>query len=149
MAPTAHDLKRDRYREWLTAQRLLFGFETEIASRADAVTNGVTNDAPPVQMWHRILPTVHLVEKLRERFGATTINSAYRSPAYNAAVGGKVASRHMSNDALDVRCATGTPEQWAEFLRGVRRGGVFAGGIGTYPTFVHVDTRGTNTDWTG
>jgi uncharacterized protein YcbK (DUF882 family) len=55
----------------------------------------------------------------------------------------------MENNALDVRCATGTPAQWAEFLRGKRREGLFTGGIGTYGAFVHVDTRGANRDWTG
>ena len=31
----------------------------------------------------------------------------------------------------------------------IRSDGVFRGGIGTYNTFVHVDTRGENANWTG
>jgi uncharacterized protein YcbK (DUF882 family) len=146
---SAHALRRDRYREWLGAQGVRFGFDREIATRADAVTSGVANDTPPVELWHRIIATVKVAEVLREHFGATTINSAYRSPAYNTAVGGETKSLHMENNALDVRCATGTPPQWAEFLRGKRREGLFTGGIGTYGAFVHVDTRGANRDWTG
>jgi uncharacterized protein YcbK (DUF882 family) len=144
---SAHTLRRERYREWLTAQGMRFGFDAEIAGKATAVTNGVTNDTPPVELWHRILPTVKLAEALREAFGATTVNSAYRSPTYNTAVGGETASRHMENDALDLRCASGTPAQWAAALRERRRKGEFRGGIGTYATFVHVDTRGVNRDW--
>jgi len=146
---TAHALRAARYREWLGAQCVRFGFDAEIAARATAVTGGVTNDTPPLEMWHRMLFTIRLAEMLREQFGPTTVNSAYRSPAYNAAVKGERASRHMQNDALDLVCATGTPEQWAAFLREQRRAGKFAGGIGTYRSFVHVDTRGVNADWSG
>lgn len=146
---SAHARRRDRYREWLTAQGLRFGFDREIAARADAVTKGVKNDTPPIEKWHAIVPTVRVAERLREQFGATTVNSAYRSPEYNAAVKGERASRHMENDALDLACATGTPDQWADFLRELRRQGVFTGGIGVYPRFVHIDTRGVNADWSG
>jgi hypothetical protein len=38
---SAHALRRDRYREWLGAQGVRFGFDREIATRADAVTSGV------------------------------------------------------------------------------------------------------------
>ena len=34
-----------------------------------------------------------------------------------------------------------------EALKLWRDQGRFQGGIGLYPTFVHVDTRGTNADW--
>lgn len=146
---SAHALRRDRYREWLAAQALRFGFDREIAARADAVTGTVRNDTPPVELWHRIVPVARVAALLREQFGPTTVNSAYRSPDYNAAVKGERASRHMQNDALDLRCATGTPDQWADFLREQRRAGVFVGGIGVYRAFVHVDTRGLNADWSG
>jgi hypothetical protein len=146
---SAHTLRRDRYREWLAAQGLRFGFDAEIAGKATAVTGGVTNDTPPLELWHRILPTVKLAELLREEFGATTVNSAYRSAPYNGAVGGEDASLHLQNNALDLTCATGTPAQWAASLRERRRNGDFKGGIGTYASFVHVDTRGVNRDWNG
>jgi uncharacterized protein YcbK (DUF882 family) len=143
-----HALRRLRYAEWLAARGLRFGFDAEIAALANRFTKGVKNDTPPVELWHEILPTVKVVESVREHFGATTVNSAYRSPMYNAAVGGETKSLHMRNNAVDFVCATGTPEQWAAYLREQRRAGAFRGGIGTYKTFVHVDTRGTNADWT-
>jgi uncharacterized protein YcbK (DUF882 family) len=147
--PNARELRRDRYRDWLAAQGLRFGFAGEIASLADRTRDGVQNDTPPVAAWHEIVPTVRVVEKLREKFGATEIRSAYRSPEYNRAVKGEADSFHMRNKALDVSCATGTPEQWAAELRALRSAGVFSGGIGTYATFVHVDTRGYQADWRG
>lgn len=144
---TARELRRERYREWLEAQLVRFNFPRELTALADNVTKGVQNETPAVELWHHIVPTLRLLERVREQFGATTIRSGYRSPKYNAAVGGEELSLHMTNKAVDFACATGTPVQWAEFLREQRRQGVFAGGIGLYPTFVHVDTRGVNRDW--
>lgn len=145
----ARTARRDRYAEWLTAQSLRFGFPAEIAALADRTARFVQNDTPPVEVWHRIVPTLRVVERVREQFGATTIHSAYRSASYNLAVGGVGDSRHAQNDAVDFSCKEGTPKEWALFLRGLRAEGVFAGGIGVYGTFVHVDTRGHTADWVG
>jgi uncharacterized protein YcbK (DUF882 family) len=147
---TPHALRRTRYREWLAAQQLRWGFDAEIAAMADKTRGAVQNDTPPVERWHRILPTVRLAERLRDTFGVTTIHSAYRTIAYNAAIDGSATqSRHIEGDALDVSCATGTPADWAAALRALRTQGAFKGGVGVYDTFVHIDTRGVNADWTG
>jgi hypothetical protein len=146
---TDHALRRDRYREWLIAQNIPFGFPAEVAALADRVSKGITNGTPSPEHWLRIVPTLRVLEHVRHRFGPTTLQSAYRSIPYNIAIGGVGDSRHSKNDAIDFRCRTGTPEQWAEFLRGLRKSKVFTGGIGTYKTFVHVDTRGTVADWDG
>ena len=45
---------------------------------------------------------VYLLQKLRNRFGRMTINSGYRCPALNAAVGGVPTSRHLTANAADV-----------------------------------------------
>ena len=143
-------LRKLRYREWLESHgKAQHGFAAEISALAGNMSKGVGNETPPPELWANILPTLRVVEMVRAQFGATTINSAYRAPAYNAAIGGETNSLHMQNRAIDFRCATGTPAQWAEFLHQQRRAGVFKGGIGVYKTFVHVDTRGTNADWTG
>jgi uncharacterized protein YcbK (DUF882 family) len=145
----AHALRVLRYEEWLHAQGLRFGFAKELAGLATNVTRGVTNDIPPVEKWHLILPTVRMVEQVRERFGPTTLTSGYRALPYNIAVGGEKASWHSRNVALDFQCREGTPEQWGRFLQDLRARGDFSGGIGIYDRFVHVDTRGTNADWRG
>jgi uncharacterized protein YcbK (DUF882 family) len=146
---TPHTRRRTRYAEWLTAQGLRFGFPVEVAARATQQRGSVENDTPPLELWHAMPPTLRLVELVRERFGPTIITSAYRAPAYNLAVGGARDSRHAHNDAVDFRCTTGTPREWAVLLRGLRDAGQFAGGIGVYASWVHVDTRGTNADWVG
>lgn len=95
-------------------------------------------------------------EPLRERFGPCTVNSGYRTPAHNAAVGGESGSFHV-NDwhdvddvAVDAVWQRGNPRQWADAIdaiRSHRRHG--RGGIGRYGTFVHSDTRDYRADWTG
>ncbi len=101
------------------------------------------------------------LEPLRARFGQVTVHSGFRSPAYNTRIGGARASVHMLRTALphagaganrkaaaaDVTCANGSPATWAAWARHhrahhdhlARRG---RGGIGQYPTFVHLDTAG-------
>lgn len=138
------------YREWLREQDLKYGFADEIARCAEKVNKGVANAEPPAELWPRIVPTVRILEKVRGRFGATRIHSAYRSRAYNATLEASATdSQHTHHTALDFSCATGSPREWAFFLRNLRAAGQFAGGVGLYRSFVHVDTRGTNADWEG
>jgi len=144
---TDRELQEARYREWLTAQGIRFGFDREVPALANRVSKGVRNSTPPVERWHRIVPTIRLLEQVRERFGALTVNSAYRDRLYNAAVGGVGDSLHAQNTAVDFVCATGTPADWFAFLNDLRTAGAFRGGLGLYRTFVHVDTRGTNATW--
>jgi uncharacterized protein YcbK (DUF882 family) len=133
------------YYEWLVKQGVPYGFDLELAQLC--AKDG--NDAPTAAKRERILPTLQVLALVREAFGPTTINSGYRAPAYNARIGGAKNSRHTVGDAIDFKCRDGNPQAWAHFLRGLRDDGVFTGGIGTYRTFVHVDTRGTNADWRG
>jgi uncharacterized protein YcbK (DUF882 family) len=105
----------------------------------------------------------HLVDwwltPLRSQFGPVTILSGYRSLAHNASVGGARKSVHLLTTPLprpygrsrsraaaaDVTCAEGSPADWSRWA-GVERqaqehlGERGRGGIGTYITFVHLDT---------
>jgi lysozyme len=74
--------------------------------------------------------------------------SVYRSPQYNKKIGGATQSQHMKFTAIDFQVkANSSPAQWAGVLRQMRQSGLFKGGIGVYPSFVHVDTRGVDRDW--
>jgi uncharacterized protein YcbK (DUF882 family) len=108
------------------------------------------NTDPPRALWPNIVKTVRVLVELKKRLGnpAITLNSAYRSPAYNASVGGARDSQHMKFTATDIVVqGVGGPPDWARMLHQMRNEGVFAGGIGLYNSFVHVDTRGHNADW--
>ncbi|WP_308589442.1 D-Ala-D-Ala carboxypeptidase family metallohydrolase [uncultured Oscillibacter sp.] len=88
---------------------------------------------------------VTLLQKIRDHFGrAVTVNSAYRTAAYNTKVGGAKRSQHLLGTAADITLAGVAPlevAQYAEFLQPK------AGGIGVYRTFTHVDVRAARSRW--
>jgi N-acetylmuramoyl-L-alanine amidase len=109
------------------------------------------NSFPPRTLWPRIAHTAQMLDRIRAELGAPVrITSCYRSPAYNACVGGETGSLHSQFNAIDFTCQSGTPEIWRRIavrLRG--QDPRFVGGIGTYRirNFVHIDTRGHAEDW--
>lgn len=50
----------------------------------------------------------NVVQSVRDNFGVTVINSGYRSPELNIAVGGSSRSQHCKGQAVDIECP-GTP----------------------------------------
>ena len=88
---------------------------------------------------------VELLETIRAAAGvAVSINSAYRTPAHNAAVGGVSNSQHVYGRAADIVVAGASPllvGQIAEYYLDRK------GGIGVYQTFTHVDTRAIRSRW--
>lgn len=132
----------------------------EFTPQWSRVHNGVRNSIPPESLWPNIIPTIIILDKLRDDFSMPIrLLSTYRVPAYNTAVGGEPASFHMAFRAIDFACDRGVPGEWAEELRSWRgrsfdlpgnAGQVpFRGGIGVYKTFVHIDTRGYDSNWIG
>ena len=86
-----------------------------------------------------------LVRKLqicRDKFGVTTINSAYRTPEYNKEVGGSPKSQHLLGKASDTVCKGATPLELAMYAEVLGMGG-----IGLYTTFTHIDTRDGKSRW--
>jgi uncharacterized protein YcbK (DUF882 family) len=95
--------------------------------------------APPQEL-------LAILEDVRAQFGGkpVTINSGYRCPTHNANVGGASNSEHLKGTAADI------------VVRDVPSGQVYAyldpghnGGLGSYPTFTHVDVRGSRARWSG
>jgi hypothetical protein len=69
-----------------------------------------------------------------------TINSGYRNPAHNAAVGGETQSRHMFGDAADIASNTGNWDPLHD--AGKSCGACVEPRSATFPGHVHVDWRG-------
>jgi hypothetical protein len=106
------------------------------------------NTLPPRSPWKNIIPALRAADAARAVLGGPIrILSAYRSPAYNTAIGGAKASRHLTFHALDLTPLNHTPTQLRTILRQIRAQQVFTGAIGTYPTFIHIDTRPANVDF--
>ena len=89
---------------------------------------------------------IDILEKIRTRYGKpVVINSGYRCPTHNAAVGGATNSEHMKGRAADF------------WMDGVSPAQVYAdldkewpnGGLGKYNSFTHIDVRGYPARWTG
>ena len=90
---------------------------------------------------------VMVLQSIRSRFGAAvTINSGYRTPQYNAKVGGVAHSQHCYGTAADIVVQGKTPAAVAAYARELMPDW---GGVGIYETFTHIDVREAKADWTG
>lgn len=87
------------------------------------------------------------LEPMRAAFGPAIVMSGYRHRAYNERIGGARFSQHIYDDtptsvAADLIFRTGNPGQWAQLADQLG-----AGGVGRYPSFVHVDNRPGEARW--
>ena len=90
----------------------------------------------------KLLP---VLEGIRAHFGAPVIVlSGYRTPGYNAKVGGREHSQHQLGRAADIRIPGVKPSDIYAFLDAHHEGG-----LGSYGSFTHVDTRGHRSRWAG
>ena len=89
------------------------------------------------------------LQALRDFIGIPiTINSAYRTEAYNASIGGSPKSQHKLAKAADLVTQKYTPRQLATIIKKlIKQGKMMQGGVGVYPSFVHYDCRGTEARW--
>jgi hypothetical protein len=148
--PTPRTLESEaEYTEFLATIPLRYITPEEVIRPHRNIRDVVANELPPRSYWRRMGKTLRVADEIRHRLGRPLycINSAYRSPAYNAACPGTATwSYHMRNQALDLMF-TGGSAAAAEVAKKLREEKFFRGGIGTYPNFIHIDTRGSNATW--
>ncbi len=90
---------------------------------------------------------VEVLQKIRDHFGKSVkINSAYRTPSKNKAVGGTAYSQHLYGRAADIQVSLQTPKKVAAYAEKLMPK---KGGIGIYKNFVHIDVRATKSRWNG
>lgn len=90
---------------------------------------------------------VMVLQSLRSHFcAAVTINSGYRTPQYNAKVGGVTDSQHCYGTAADIVVRGKTPAQVAAYARQLMPDW---GGVGVYDSFCHIDVREAKASWKG
>lgn len=83
-----------------------------------------------------------MMEAIRDAMGDNpiTVNSWYRTPAYNMQVKGASDSRHMLGMAVDFTVQSMAPEEVFMRLRVLRDAGqIGIGGLAGYKNFVHAD----------
>lgn len=90
------------------------------------VTDTDLPNVPPVAFLINLKQlATKVLQRLRNRWGKTKVNSAYRSPAVNTAVGGAKKSDHMEGKAADIKPLEISLEQaWAILLDEVRNHGL-------------------------
>jgi uncharacterized protein YcbK (DUF882 family) len=134
---------------WFNRQGFKHFTADEFTSYFEVERRGVRNSQPPKEIWANIVPTVKIVDELREKLGKSiVILSSYRSPKYNSRIDGAATkSFHMTFQALDIVAAGYTPQEVFNALKEMRDAGKFKGGLGKYNTFTHIDTRGYNATW--
>jgi len=58
----------------------------------------------------------NVLEPLRQHSGPIIVNSGYRSPAVNKAIGGSTSSQHMTGEAADIELPSGDNRKLAELI---------------------------------
>jgi len=84
-----------------------------------------------------------ILEDIRIRIGnrSISVNSGYRTAAYNKKIGGATNSYHIKGMAADIAVSGVKPADVAAAAEQALSAAGKIGGIGLYATFVHVDTR--------
>lgn len=106
--------------------------------------------AMPLQALENVKQLAQQLQVLRDFVGKKiTINSGYRSKAYNATLkGASPKSQHLLGKAADIVIEGMTPKQVAETIENlIKEGKMKQGGIGIYKTFTHYDIRGVKARW--
>ena len=77
---------------------------TEFTKSQTALRQGIDNTPNDEHLASAKLLFEHVVQPVRDHFGPTVINSGYRGPALNTAVGGSSTSQHCKGEAADIEC---------------------------------------------
>lgn len=109
----------------------------EFVASATARSQGINNEPPPVVVESLTHLVVNLLQPLRGAYGQPLqINSGYRCPELNRAVGGVATSQHVNGQAADVRCTDP-----CELLRVLRKLNLDFDQAILYPTFLHLSLK--------
>lgn len=103
----------------------------------------------PIELEANVKLLAEQLQALRDHIGIPIhLNSAYRTEAYNASIGGSPKSQHKLAKAADMVTQKYSPKQLANIIKKlIKEGKMMQGGVGLYLSFVHYDIRGTEARW--
>lgn len=122
---------------------------SELTRSATALRKGINNEANSVIKSNLTALVEHVLDPLREKWGQPIIvNSGYRCPALNKAVGGAVNSQHTKGEAADIRTVSDSRSDNMKLLKCLLNSGiVFDQVISEYvdaqsrPSWIHVSYK--------
>jgi len=76
----------------------------EFTKSQTAERRGIDNTPGTVHLERAKALFENVVQKVRDNFGVTVINSGYRGADLNAAIGGSNKSQHCRGEAVDIEC---------------------------------------------
>ncbi len=88
----------------------------EFIKSQTALRQGIDNTPSPEHLDAAKLLFETVVQPVRDKFGVTTINSGYRGPELNEAVGGSSRSQHCKGEAVDIECPGTSNYEVAKFI---------------------------------
>ena len=90
---------------WRLYMRLSKNFTLEEYTKSQtALRQGIDNTPEGEHLEAAKALFENVVQPIRDTFGPTVINSGYRSPLLNEAVGGSSRSQHCKGEAADIEC---------------------------------------------
>jgi hypothetical protein len=86
-----------------------FSFEELTRTGQSALQDANRQEALPYV--DKLKLVAEMLEVIRAKFGAVRVNSGFRGPAVNAAVGGSATSQHSKGEAADIVCPSTTVDE--------------------------------------
>ena len=90
---------------------------TEFTKSQTALRLGIDNTPSDEHLGAAKLLFENVVQPVRDHFGPTVINSGYRGPALNEAIGGAATSQHCRGEAVDIECPGVPNHEVAEWIQ--------------------------------
>jgi zinc D-Ala-D-Ala carboxypeptidase len=90
---------------------------TEYTKSQTALRLGIDNTPNEDHLASAKLLFERVVQPVRDHFGPTVINSGYRGPELNAAIGGAATSQHCRGEAVDIECPGIPNHEVAEWIQ--------------------------------